>query len=170
MVAALELYLDHIAERRVRVLWEALEREGVQSMRDLLGGRHRPHLSLAVADELDAAAVKEALDGYDPAPPLRVQFLFTGWFVGRVLWLGAAPSVALLAHQAEVWRRLSVAGIPLSEKYTPGAWVPHCTVSMRVARPLVTEATRRCLEVLPITATVRAAAVADHARDRYDRL
>ena len=41
---------------------------------------------------------------------------------------------------------------------------------MRVARPLVTEATRRCLEVLPIAATVRGAAVADHARDRYDRL
>src|SRR5688572_6743295 len=135
MVAALELYFDHVTERRIRVLWDALEAEGVQSMRGLLAGRHRPHLSLAVADELDPDAVAKALDGFEVAPPLTVELLYTGWFVGRVLWLGPAPSVALLAHQAEVWRRLSVHGIALSDKYAPGAWVPHCTMSMRVARP-----------------------------------
>jgi hypothetical protein len=35
------------------VLWAALESEGVQSMRSLLGQRHGPHVSLAVAPRLD---------------------------------------------------------------------------------------------------------------------
>jgi hypothetical protein len=164
VVAALELYFDHVAERRVRVLWDALESAGVPSLRGLLDGRHRPHLSLAVADGLDPAAVRDALRDFPVAPPLALSLQFTGLFVGRVLWLGAVPTVGLLGHQAEVWRRLSVAGVPLSPLYAPGSWVPHCTVSMRVPRPVLTEATRLCLEMLPIDATVRAAAVADHAR------
>jgi len=44
MVAAVELYLDPDATRRIRVLWDALEAEGVQSMRSLLEQRHRPHV------------------------------------------------------------------------------------------------------------------------------
>jgi hypothetical protein len=139
-------------------------------MRDLLDGRHRPHLSLAVADELDPDAVKRALDGFDVAPPLALSFRFTGVFVGRVLWLGPAPGVGLLGHQAQVWRRLSTAGVAVSPLYAPGAWVPHCTVSMRVPRPVLTEAIRLCLETLPIDATVTRAAVADHARGVYEPL
>jgi len=170
MVAALELYFDPPAERRVRTLWNALEDAGVPTLRDLLDGRHKPHVSLAVAEEFDASAVRAALAGLDLVPPLRLSFLFTGWFVGRVLWLGPAPSVELLGHQAQVWRRLAVAGIAVSELYAPGSWVPHCTLSMRVPRPLLTEAVRRCLEVLPLDATLTGAAIADHARGRYDRL
>jgi hypothetical protein len=170
MVAALELYFDPPAERRVRTLWNALEDAGVPTMRDLLDGRHKPHVSLAVAEEFDGAAVRDALAGFELVPPLRLSFLFAGWFVGRVLWLGPAPSVELLGHQAQVWRRLAVAGVTVSELYAPGAWVPHCTLSMRVPRPLLTEAVRRCLEVLPLEATLTGAAIADHARGRYDRL
>ncbi len=167
MVAAVELYFDHPAERRIRVLWDALEAAGIPSLRGLLDGRHRPHLSLAVAESLDPAAVREALDGFDIAAPLALSFQFTGLFVGRVLWLGPAPTVGLLGHQAEVWRRLSTAGVAVSPLYSPGSWVPHCTVSMRVPRPVLTDATRLCLETLPIEATVTRAAVADHAKDVF---
>jgi 2'-5' RNA ligase len=137
---------------------------GIPSLRGLLDGRHRPHLSLAVAEELDPAAVREALHDFDVAPPLTLSLQYAGLFVGRVLWLGPAPTVELLGHQERVWRRLSEAGVKLSELYAPGSWVPHCTVSMRVPRPVLTEATRLCLEMLPIEATVTRAAVADHAR------
>ena len=167
MVAAVELSFDRPAERRIRVLWDALEAAGIPSMRGLLDGRHRPHLSLAVAETLDPAAVRAALEGFDIAPPLALSFQFTGVFVGRVLWLGPAPSVGLLGHQAQLWRRLSTAGVTVSPLYAPGTWVPHCTVSMRVPRPVLTEAIRMFLETLPIDATVVSAAVADHARDVF---
>lgn len=170
MVAALELYFDHVAERRMRVLWDALETEGAPSLKGLLDGKHRPHLSLLGAAALDPAVVKEALDGFDVAPPLKLSFQFAGVFVGRVLWLGPSPTVGLLGLHAEVWRRLTAAGIEMSPLYAPGAWVPHATVSMRVPRPMLTEALRRCLETLPIEATVVGAAVADHARGVFSSL
>jgi hypothetical protein len=164
VVAALELYFDPAAERRLRVLWDALEQVGVPSLREHTHRRHRPHLSLVVADALDPGPVVAALDGLAAAAPLSLSFQYAGQFVGRVLWLGPAPTRYLIEHQAEVWRRLSGAGIALSPLYAPDLWVPHSTLSMRVPRPSLTEAVRCCLEVLPIEATVTAAAVVDHAR------
>ncbi|TDB70412.1 2'-5' RNA ligase family protein, partial [Micromonospora sp. KC721] len=165
MVAALELYLDTDATRRIRVLWDALEAEGVQSMRSLLAGRHRPHISLVVAPRFDPEQVAEALRGTPAAASLRLNFQYAGQFVGRVLWLGVAPTAELLARHALVHDRLTRAGIALSEQYRPGCWVPHCTLSMRVPNILMAAAVRRCLEMLPLTATVTTAALTDHARD-----
>ncbi|MEW2141850.1 2'-5' RNA ligase family protein [Micromonospora vinacea] len=164
MVAAVELYLDPDATRRIRVLWDALEAEGVQSMRSLLEQRHRPHVSLMVAPRFDREQVAEALQGIVVAAPLRLDFQHAGQFVGRVLWLGPAPTPELLAHHRLVHERLAAAGIPLAEHYRPGRWVPHCTLSMRVPNSLMAAAVRRCLEVLPLAATVVGAALTDHAR------
>lgn len=164
MVAALELYFDPAAERRLRTLWDALESADVPSLRDHTHRRHRPHLSLVVGDALDPAAVADALAGLPAAPPLRLTFRYAGQFVGRVLWLGPAPTPDLLAHQSLVWARLTDAGLDLSEFYAPGVWVPHTTLSMRVPRPVLAAGIRCCLEVLPLEATITSAAVADHAR------
>ncbi|MGC4875834.1 2'-5' RNA ligase family protein [Micromonospora sp. DT43] len=164
MVAALELYLDPDATRRIRVLWDALETEGVQSMRSLLEQRHRPHLSLAVAPRFDPEQVAEALRGTVVAAPLRLDFQHVGQFVGRVLWLGPAPTPELLAHHQLVHGRLAAGGVTLAGHYQPGRWVPHCTLSMRVPNTLMAAAVRRCLEVLPLSATVVGAALTDHAR------
>ncbi|MFG2009594.1 2'-5' RNA ligase family protein [Micromonospora sp. NPDC048868] len=164
MVAALELYLDTDATRRIRVLWDALESEGVQSMRSLLEQRHRPHVSLAVATRFDPERVAAALRGTVVAAPLRLSFEHAGQFVGRVLWLGPTPTAELLAHHARVHDRLTEAGIGLVEHYRPGRWVPHCTLSMRVPNALMAAAVRRCLEMLPLEATVVGAALTDHAR------
>jgi hypothetical protein len=38
-------------------------------------------------------------------------------------------------------------------------------VSLRVPNPMVAPAVRRCLEILPVRATVTGAAVTDHAND-----
>jgi hypothetical protein len=170
VVAALECYFDGEATLRVRALWDALAAAGVPSLRDLTHGKHRPHMSLAVADGLDATAVASALAGLPAAPPLRLDFQYAGQFVGRVLWLGPVPTAELLAHHAAVHDRLAAAGIATDPLYGPGAWVPHCTVSMRVPRPMLTDAVRLCLEVLPISATFTGAAVADHNRGVYHPL
>jgi hypothetical protein len=164
VTAALELYFDAVAERRIHVLWNALAAAEVPTLRQV-SGRHRPHLSLVGAELLDAPTVAAALAGLPAAPHLPLSFQYAGQFVGRVLFLGPAPNAELLAHQAEVWRRLREAGIGLSELYAPGVWVPHATMSMRVPRPVLAEAIRRCLEFLPIEATISSAAVVDHKRD-----
>lgn len=170
MVAALECYLDGQATRRVRALWDALEAAGVPSLGQLTHRRHQPHLSLAVAGQLDPAGVAAALGGLPAGPPLPLKLEFVGQFAGRVLWLGPTPTAELLAHHAAVHARLAAAGIEIDPLYRPGAWVPHCTVSMRVPRPVLAEAVRLCLEVLPIPATMAGAAVADHNRGLYHPL
>ncbi|WP_230880186.1 2'-5' RNA ligase family protein [Planomonospora sp. ID67723] len=136
-------------------------------MRDLLKGRHRPHVSLIGAPELDGPGVAAALRGMEIAVPLDLRFDFVGQFLGRVLWLGPAPTAELLAHHAAVHARLAGAGIDGFEVYRPGRWIPHCTLSMRVPFPRLLDAIRLCMDVLPIEATVTAAAVADHARDVF---
>jgi hypothetical protein len=170
MAAAIELYLDQVATQRVRRLWNALEEAAVPSLRDLTHSKHRPHVSLVASDRLDARAVANALHGLPAAPPLRITFEYVGQFLGRVLWLGPVPTAKLLAHHAAVHERLADAGIESSELYRPGAWVPHCTLSMRVPLVKLTDAVRLCLDVLPIQATITGAAVADHARGLYTPL
>lgn len=170
MVAALELYFDPAATRRVTKLWSALDEAGIQSMRSLFHGRHRPHLSLTGAPELDGPAIAAALEGMQAAPPLRLRLDFIGQFVGRVLWLGPVPSTDLLAHHIAVHQRLDSAGIPSSDLYRPGAWVPHVTLSMRVPHPKMSAAIRLCMDVLPIEATIVGAGVADYARGQYTSL
>lgn len=165
MVAALELYLDVEATRRVRALWQTLEAEGVPTLASLQNERHRPHVSLAAATRLAPDAVAAALDCVVVAPPLTLHLDFVGQFVGRVLWLGVTPTAELLGHHRAVHDRLAAAGVEVWDLYRPGRWVPHCTVSLRVPNPLIAVAVRRCLEMLPLRATVVGAAVTDHARD-----
>ncbi len=165
MVAALELYLDVPATRRIRNLWHALEAEGVPTLASLQNERHRPHVSLVAASRLDPAVVADALDGLAVGRGLTLDLDFVGQFVGRVLWLGVTATDELLAHHRTVLDRLTGAGVDVWEHYRPGRWVPHCTVSMRVPNPLMGPAIRRCLEVLPIRAEVTGAAVTDHAND-----
>jgi len=163
VVAALELYLDVEATRRVRTLWKALEDEGIPTLASLLNQKHRPHVSLAVARQLAPDAVASALDGLPVGRGLRLDLDFVGQFVGRILWLGVVPTAELLDHHRVVHERLATAGVETWDVYQPGRWVPHCTISMRVPNPLMAPAVRRCLEFLPVPATAVGASVTDHA-------
>jgi hypothetical protein len=163
VVAALELYLDVDATRRVRTLWRTLEDEGIPTLASLLNDKHRPHVSLAAARTLAPDAVAAALDGLPVGRGLTLDMDFAGQFVGRVLWLGVTPSIELLTHHREIHDRLAKAGVEAWDLYRPGRWVPHCTVSLRVPNPQMAPAIRRCLEILPLHATVTGASITDHA-------
>jgi 2'-5' RNA ligase len=165
MVAALELYLDVDATRRIRTLWRALEDDGIPTLASLLSSKHRPHVSLAAARRLDPAAVAKALDGMPVGRGLSLDMDFVGQFVGRVLWLGVTPTEPLLRLHRSVHERLDAAGVEVWDLYAPGRWVPHCTISLRVPNPSMAPAIRRCLEVLPLRATITGAALTDHAND-----
>jgi hypothetical protein len=170
VVAALELYVDPVARRRVRALWDAFEAAGVPSLRDLTHGRHQPHLSFATAPMLDPARVRAALDGFPLVPAMTLSLDHVGVFLGRVLFLGAVPSMELLSHHAELVRRLDGGGITVDPFYRPGRWVPHSTMSLRVPHKNMSDAIKLCMDVLPIEARLVGAAVADYGRDVYEKL
>jgi hypothetical protein len=165
MVAALELYLDTDATRRVRALWAALEAEGIPTLASLQDAKHRPHVSLAAASRLSPSAVADALGDVALGRGLVLDMDFVGEFVGRVLWLGVTPTFELLDLHRAVHTRLSAGGVEVWEHYRPGRWVPHCTISLRVPNPLMGPAVRRCLEILPLRATITGASITDHAND-----
>jgi hypothetical protein len=78
---------------------------------------------------------------------------------------GVTPTASLLDRHRAVHDRLAAGGVAVWDHYLPGRWVPHCTVSLRVPNPLMGAAVRRCLEILPLRATVTGASVTDHAND-----
>jgi hypothetical protein len=168
MVAAIELYFDPLAERRLRTLWTALDAADVPTLRNHTHGRHRPHLSLAVADEFPPEPVIAAL-GVLPLP-VPVTFQYVGQFPGGVLWLGPTPTAALLALHAEAVARLDGAGIPFWPLYRPDVWVPHTTLSMVARRAAVARAVPLCCDILPLSGTLMSAAVVDHTRDQFTPL
>jgi len=167
MVAALEIYFDPVAERRLRTLWAALDEVRVPNLGTHTHGRHRPHVSIAVADELQPDAVAKALTGLHVPPPLALSFQHVGQFPGGVLWLGPAPTAELLALHVRVLDRLDEAGIDVWDLYRPGTWVPHCTLSMTARRETVARAVPVCCDVLPLAVTLSTAAVVDHTRGHY---
>ena len=168
MVAAIELYFDPVAERRLRTLWTALDAVGVKTLGDHTHRRHRPHLSLAVADELPPGPVAEAL-GVLPLP-LPVTFQHIGQFPGGVLWLGPSPTEALLSLHRLAVARPDAAGIPIWPLYHPDAWVPHSTLSMVARREAVAAAVPICSDILPLPTSLVAAAVVDHTRAQFTPL
>jgi hypothetical protein len=170
VVAALEVYFDQGAERRLRTLWTALEEAKVPNLGTHTHRRHRPHLSLVGADALEPAAVVAALSTMHIPPPIALSFQHVGQFPGGVLWLGPAPTAELLALHAAVVGRLDAAGVVISELYRPGTWVPHCTLSMTARRDAVARAVPICSDVLPLAATFTSAAVVDHNRGLFTPL
>ena len=78
MVAALEIYFDPVAERRLRTLWTALEEAGVTNLGTHTHRRHRPHISLVGADELNPLRVTDAVAGLTLPPPVSLSFQHVG--------------------------------------------------------------------------------------------
>src|SRR3954471_3326775 len=129
------LLLDTVAENAVRDIWTALDRAGIPSLGTGTQGWPRPHLSLVVYNQLDVRAAVAALAPLSavPAPPLLFSSLGVFPGAGGVAYLGAAVRPGLM----DLHRRshLALAGLTQTiwEHYSPGRWVPHCTLATRVA-------------------------------------
>lgn len=129
------LLLDPVAENVVRDVWTALDRAGVPSLATGTQGWPRPHLSLMVCDQLDVGAAVAALAPLSAVPALTLLFSSLGVFpgAGGVAFLGVVVTPALL----DLHRRshLALAGVTQTawEHYSPGRWVPHCTLATPVA-------------------------------------
>lgn len=105
---------------------------------------HRPHFSLAAArvergEELDRVlGVAREVATAHPAVPIALSEV--GRF-GRAgaLWLGPAPNRGLPLLQRDVYRALKRAGweSAFGDRSAPALWVAHCTLAVRVAKPLL---------------------------------
>lgn len=135
MVQTVELLLDPASEALVRAQWQALAAAGLPSQARHTGATNRPHVTLAVAEELPAELEPALRQAAGTLPlPIRLGALVCFGGRRRVLARLVVADRALLDLHAAVAE--VVAGCPgRSPLAEPGRWTPHVTL----ARGLSTE-------------------------------
>jgi 2'-5' RNA ligase len=132
---ALQLFFDSGTEAAVRAMWGNLEARGLRSMATTTHGRHRPHVSLAVAEHMSPAHADVAAQPLGDANDLALRLGSVAVFPGRqgVLYLSVVPTMRLLRLHREIHAQLLGAGVESLRHYLPDVWVPHCTLAQSLS-------------------------------------
>jgi 2'-5' RNA ligase len=131
---AVELLFDPTTEAALKGLWARLETAGVPSLASRTHRRHRPHISLSVAERIDAAQLKGARDLL-ATTHLDVTLYAPAVFPRPgVLYLSVVPTLALLRLHQEVHAALRDGMVAPRDGYSVGAWMPHCTLAQDLTR------------------------------------
>lgn len=154
MADALELFFDADAEAAIRAMWGTLEARGLRSMPT--HARHRPHVSLTVADRITPAQAAAATEPLREAADLTLRLGSVAVFPGRagVLYLSVVPTLRLLRLHREIHARLVQRGVEPGRHHLPDVWVPHCTLAQGLTREQVTTAIGAVQRLRPIDADI----------------
>lgn len=164
MAHALEMYFDGQSDAAVRELWYLLAEAELPSLATRTHRRHRPHVSLTVAESLadaDLEPLRSVLNAHQPILHLYVLGTFPG--SEGALFLGVQVTKELLAFHAAVYAALAGQPIEHWPYYEPGNWVPHCTLAEGLDHAEAAKAFGLLLGYEPITATVSATGIKDTA-------
>lgn len=161
MALAVCLLFDHAGDRAVRSLWERLEAEGVPTLLSLTHGRHRAHLSYAVALEWDPDLVRDAVQSLPDAGSFSLSVHGTLLFPRGRAALAASVGADVAARQDRVARAVAGTGAVLHHHYEPGQWVPHVSAATRVKAAQLPTVARLVHDLVPLTLTVASAALID---------
>lgn len=92
----------------------------------------KPHISLAVFDEVDIPKLCIILHEFaSRLEPLTIRFSSIGLFPGteNIVFLAPVATESLISTHAMLHRYLADADMKCHSYYLPGAWVPHCTIT-----------------------------------------
>lgn len=161
MPFAIELYFDAASEAKLRALWNALVACGVRLERH---NASRPHLSLAVCDELQIERTEALVNGLaSTSEQFSLVFPALGIFPGakHVLFLAPKVTPELLLLQRNFLSQFQSAANGLWEHYLPDRWNPHCTLAARIPRSRLANALAECQTLeLPLECTVTEVGIA----------
>ena len=118
--------------RPILDLWSRAE--GFEETPSMAALGYPPHLTFAIYDEIAPDVLSQAMrETFSNQPRLSITFTGIRCFeaVPLVLWAAPGDASELQRLHALVHARLDPA--LCREYYRPGAWVPHCTLAMRVA-------------------------------------
>jgi hypothetical protein len=149
MAHSVELLFDTDTDTALRREWDALAQAGVPSQAGIRSGTNRPHVTVTVADRIDAA-VDDALRALVARLPLAC-------VIGAPLLFGAGrftlarlivPSAELLALQQLVQQICLPHMTPAPAPHTTaGRWTPHTTLGRRITAPQLAEAVQIVAEL-----------------------
>ncbi|MBX3084626.1 MAG: 2'-5' RNA ligase family protein [Anaerolineae bacterium] len=159
MAHAVEMYFDEATDSAVRGMWQSIAATGVPSA--MLAGGYRPHVTLAVYDDLKDdgwfASTLEVLAGV--APPVSLTLSSYGIFPGAegVLFLGVTVTDALCELHGTFHTWFTDYQSSSRAHYAPDQWVPHCTLALGLSLDEMAKALQACQGCpLPLTAQVTA--------------
>lgn len=161
MALAVCALFDRRGERAIRELWGRLEAAGVPTLLSLTHGRHRAHLSYAVALAWDLGRVTDAVTALPTGGPFTIAFHGTLLFPRGRAALAASIPADVAARQERVARAVAGAGALVHHHYEPGQWVPHVSVATRVKRAQLPVVARLVHDVLHLSVEVTGAALID---------
>jgi 2'-5' RNA ligase len=134
MAHALELFFDPDSEAEIKSVWDRLEAAGLPSLATRTHRRHRPHVTLAVAERIDAARLGDARDRL-AATHLDVTLHSPAVFQrSGVLYISVVPTQALLRLHQQIHAALHDSLVGPWTAYLVDAWVPHCTLAQGLTR------------------------------------
>jgi 2'-5' RNA ligase len=134
MAHALELFFDPDSEAEIKQVWNRLEAAGLPSLATRTHRRHRPHVTLVVAERIEAARLQDSRDLL-AAKHLDVTLHSLAVFErSGVLYLSVVPTLALLRLHQQVHAALHDSMVTPWEAYSVGAWMPHCTLAQGLTR------------------------------------
>ena len=126
---AVEMYFDPAGERQIGNLIDQLSSRGIRSSRPAAS---RPHVSLAVFDQVDLERMSVALRKFArECSALRLYLASIGRFPSDegVVFLAPVVHRELLELHAKLHRMPTVVAGTRREYYLTGRWVPHCTIA-----------------------------------------
>ena len=150
------LYFDVQTEKTILNIWQSLAKHNLSS--SMLDAGIRPHLTLAIYEELDCRPCEnELVKITSKTPSPSIQFTHLGLFTNPEPVIFAAPLVTkeLLDFHNELQIRLAGDGKNSWELYKPGKWVPHCTLALGYKIENQAEIIRLCQE-MPLPMHVQA--------------
>jgi 2'-5' RNA ligase len=163
MAHAVEVFFDPTTEAAITAVWARLEAAGVPSLATRTHRRHRPHISLSVAERIKTGQLEDARKRL-AATHLDVTLYSPAVFPRRgVLYLSVVPTLALLRLHEDVHAALRDSVVAPWDLYSVGAWVPHCTLAQELTRAQIAQGIDLLHDQSTITAHVSSAGILDTA-------
>lgn len=134
MPFAVELYFDEASTACIREWWQRLGEIGFSSMIDCGA---RPHVSLAVCEQIDMPAATALVGDFAAkAASFELSLASCGLFHGdpAVLFLAPKVTASLLDWHARFHEVFPSVATGLWTHYLPVHWVPHCTLATRIPK------------------------------------
>ncbi len=155
MSFAAVLYIDGRTSSSIEEIWRQQADENIS--RFVIDEGHLPHITLDACEELSLSACKDSLELFaEGIEPFSVEMPYIGLFPHKegAVFLGVTMTERLLTLQKSFHEVFGRHGRTMYDVFTPGKWVPHCTLAHHESP----EKDVRALELgmtlnFPITAT-----------------
>lgn len=156
MTYAVNLYFNKEAEHYITSIWRKLE--GLEKGKCLICHNSRPHITLAIYNDLDLAVTKERLkslirDVYS----FNLKFLQIGIFPHNKGAIFLTPNLTddlfqIHRHFHERFKDFEKQGW---DYYKPQSWYPHCTLSLETPTEAIPSVLGEILKVFrPMEVTI----------------